>query len=51
MKLVKARIRNFRSAEDSGTFDVGELTCLVGKNEAGKTAILTALFGTRPIAD
>ncbi|CAD0299378.1 AAA family ATPase [Xanthomonas hortorum] len=50
MKLVKARVRNFRSAEDSGTFEVGDLTCLVGKNEAGKTAVLTALFGVRPFA-
>jgi hypothetical protein len=51
MKLVKARVRNFRSAEDSGTFDVGDLTCLVGKNEAGKTAILTALFGSSASAN
>ncbi|MCC7635352.1 AAA family ATPase [Stenotrophomonas rhizophila] len=48
MKLVKARIRNFRSAEDTGTFDVGSLTCLVGKNEAGKTAVLSALYGVKP---
>lgn len=48
MKLVKARIRNFRSAEDTGTFDIGDLTCLVGKNEAGKTAVLSALYGVKP---
>lgn len=45
MKLIKARVRNFRSAEDTGWFDIGELTCLVGKNEAGKTAVLSALHG------
>ncbi|GAB2529686.1 AAA family ATPase [Simplicispira piscis] len=48
MKLVKARVQNYRSVEDSGTFEIGDLTCLVGKNEAGKTAILSALRGLRP---
>ncbi|GAA5007318.1 AAA family ATPase [Pseudoluteimonas lycopersici] len=45
MKLIKARVRNFRSAEDTGWFEIGQLTCLVGKNEAGKTAVLSALHG------
>ncbi|WP_103018239.1 AAA family ATPase [Alicycliphilus denitrificans] len=48
MKLVKARVQNYRSVEDSGTFEIGNLTCLVGKNEAGKTAILSALRALRP---
>lgn len=48
MKLIKARIRNYRSVEDSEEFDVGQMTCLVGKNEAGKTALLSALRGLRP---
>ncbi len=48
MKLVKARVQNYRSVEDSGTFEIGDLTCLVGKNEAGKTAILSALRALRP---
>lgn len=48
MKLVKARVQNFRSAEDSEIFEVNDLTCLVGKNEAGKTAILQALQGINP---
>lgn len=48
MKLVKAQVTNFRSIEDSGVFEVGDLTCLVGKNEAGKTAILRAIQGIRP---
>lgn len=48
MKLVKARVQNYRSVEDSGEFDIGDLTCLVGKNEAGKTAILSALRALRP---
>lgn len=49
MKLVRARVQNYRSVEDSGWFDIDRLTCLVGKNEAGKTAILSALRGLKPI--
>lgn len=48
MKLTRARITNFRSIEDSGIFEINDLTCLVGKNEAGKTAILRALHGLSP---
>lgn len=48
MQLVRARVTNFRSVEDSGWFDVAQITCLVGKNEAGKTAILQALAGLNP---
>ncbi len=48
MKLIRARVQNYRSVEDSGEFDIGDLTCLVGKNEAGKTAILSALRSLRP---
>jgi len=48
MKLVKARVTNFRSVEDSGEFEVGNVLCLVGKNEAGKSAILQALAGLNP---
>ena len=45
MKLVKAQATNFRSIEDSNEFGIGQLTCLVGKNEAGKTGLLRALEG------
>ncbi len=51
MKLTKVQVTNFRSVEDSGKFEVGDLTCLVGKNEAGKTAILKAIHGLDPIDD
>ena len=50
MKLVSARITNFRSIEDSNKFEIGELTCLVGKNESGKTAILQAFYGIDPFS-
>jgi predicted ATP-dependent endonuclease of OLD family len=44
MRLVKARVQNYRSIMDTGIFDVENLkTILVGPNEAGKTVILQAL--------
>ncbi|MEH2551059.1 energy-coupling factor transporter ATP-binding protein EcfA2 [Bradyrhizobium sp. AZCC 2262] len=48
MKLIKAHVKNFRSVEDSGPFKVDQVTCLVGKNEAGKSAILLALAALNP---
>lgn len=48
MKLKSVRVKNFRSVEDSEEFTVEHLTCLVGKNEAGKTAILQAIAGLNP---
>lgn len=48
MKLKRAKVTNFRSVEDSGEFKIGDLTCLVRKNEAGKTALITALYGLHP---
>lgn len=49
MKLNKVRITNFQSIEDSTEFDIDDVTCLVGKNEAGKTALLKALYRLNPI--
>jgi predicted ATP-dependent endonuclease of OLD family len=49
MKLTHVRVTAFRSVLDSGTFDVGDITCLVGKNEAGKTAVLRALHRLNPL--
>ncbi|MBY0499288.1 MAG: ATP-binding protein [Nitrosomonas sp.] len=51
MKLISAHITNFRSIEDSNQFEISDLTCLVGKNEAGKTAILQALYGVKPFGN
>ena len=47
MKLLTAHVSNFRSAEDSEEFEVGPVTCLVGKNESGKSAILLALAASQ----
>lgn len=50
MKLVKARIRRYRSIEDAESFEIEDaVTCLVGKNESGKTAVLQALFKSNPV--
>lgn len=48
MKLTKVRVQNYRSVEDREEFEIGDLTCLVGKNEAGKTALLSAMRGLKP---
>ena len=48
MKLRKIQVTNFRSVDDSEEFEVDRVTCLVGKNEAGKSAILLALAGLNP---
>lgn len=49
MKLSRVHIKEFKSITDSGEFEIGDITCLVGKNEAGKTAILQALYKLNPI--
>ena len=43
MKLTKVRIKNYKCIHDSTEFDIDDITCLVGKNESGKTAVLEAL--------
>jgi predicted ATP-dependent endonuclease of OLD family len=48
MNLNAARVTNFRSIEDSGEIEIGQVLCLVGKNEAGKTAFEEALAGLNP---
>ncbi len=51
MKLTKVRITEFQSIQDSNEFKIGDVTCLVGKNEAGKTALLKALYRLNPIIE
>ncbi len=48
MRLKTAHITNFRCIEDSIAFDVDNVTCLVGKNESGKTTLLQALHKLNP---
>ena len=43
LKLVNVRITNYRSVEDSeASAAEPDVTCLVGKNESGKTNVLQA---------
>ncbi|RLV64274.1 hypothetical protein STAN_7094 [Streptomyces sp. CBMAI 2042] len=50
MQLIKAQITDYRSVEDSDILDVEEdVTCLVGKNESGKTTLLQGLFRLNPV--
>src|SRR5215467_5710482 len=49
MKLKKIRVQEFKSIMDSNDVDITDITCLVGKNEAGKTAFLEALYKLNPI--
>ena len=49
MKLIEAHVRMFRHILDSDAVAIGEdVTCLVGKNESGKTAFLQALQRLKP---
>ena len=51
MILKTALVRKFRSIENSGTVRFEpDVTCLVGKNESGKTAFLEALHQANPFA-
>ncbi|MBL7188630.1 MAG: AAA family ATPase [Phycisphaerae bacterium] len=48
MKLKSMQVKNFKCIEDSTRFDICPVTCLVGQNEAGKTALLEALHKLNP---
>ncbi len=49
MLLTKARVSHFRHVLDSTDVDIQpDVTCLVGKNESGKTAFLEALRRLNP---
>lgn len=50
MKLVSFRVSRFRNVLDSTEVSVQpDVTCLVGKNESGKTAMLAALYRLNPV--
>jgi predicted ATPase len=50
VKLVNAHVTYYRSIEDSQKFAVEpDVTCLVGKNESGKTTVLQALYLLNPV--
>ncbi len=50
MRLTAVQVRRFRNILDSNPIAVqDDVTCFVGKNESGKTAILEALYRLKPI--
>ncbi len=51
MKLTTIQVKDFWSVRESNPFQVNDITCLVGKNESGKTALLQALYRLNPIID
>lgn len=48
MKLGAFRVQNYKRIEDTGWVSCRDLTVLVGKNEAGKSAILRGLSKLNP---
>jgi hypothetical protein len=48
MQLRKVHVTNFKIVDDSNEFTVDRVTCLIGKNESGKTALLEALCRLNP---
>ena len=44
-------LREFKSIQDSTEVKIGDVTCLVGKNESGKTALLQALYRLNPLIE
>src|SRR6266480_1715208 len=51
MKLLKFRVTNFRSVEDSGWIETDSVTALIGTNESGKTNLLVPLWKLKPAKD
>lgn len=49
MKISYVEVSEFQSIRSSNRFAIGDITCLVGKNESGKTALLQALYRLNPI--
>src|SRR5713101_3105101 len=47
-KLIRFRVRNFRSVDDSGWVEVENVAALIGTNESGKTNILLPLWKLNP---
>lgn len=51
MKLTKFKVTNFRSIEDSGWIETGNVAALIGTNESGKTNVLLPLWKLHPAKD
>jgi predicted ATP-dependent endonuclease of OLD family len=50
MKIITCRVTSYKSATDTREFSLEpDVTCLVGKNESGKTAVLEAMYRVAPL--
>lgn len=49
MKLVEFRVQNYKCVNDTGWIEIDDITCFIGKNQSGKTAILEALNKLNPL--
>ncbi len=49
MRFTKAKVTNYKCIDNSECVDFNNVTCLVGKNESGKTAFLRALQKISPL--
>jgi len=49
MKLQNVEVANYKCIRKPCQFDVSDITCLIGKNESGKTALLEALYRLNPL--
>jgi energy-coupling factor transporter ATP-binding protein EcfA2 len=48
MRLERVQVTHFRCVDDSTEFKISDVTCLVGKNESGKTTVLQAIERLNP---
>src|SRR6266536_2758605 len=51
MKLLRFRVTNFRSVDDSGWIETDNVAALIGTNESGKTNLLVPLWKLNPAKD
>ncbi len=49
MKLKNVQVTCFKNIRRPCQFDVDSITCLIGKNESGKTALLEGLYRLNPL--
>ncbi len=48
MKLATVEVSNFQCIRQSNEIQIADITCLVGKNESGKTALLQVIYRLNP---
>jgi len=51
MRLESVQVEKYKCIEDSNEFSLDQVTCLMGKNEAGKTSLLEALYKLNPVEE